>query len=84
VTGKAYSWGISRGSEFGWRDEAIVAPLIEAVAGIMLPEQAIVLRLAVEKRRNVLVVGGTSTGKTTLVNALLAEVAKTSDRVILI
>jgi type IV secretion system protein VirB11 len=32
----------------------------------------------------VLVAGGTSTGKTTLVNALLAEVAKTSDRVILI
>ena len=29
-----------------------------------------------------LVAGGTSTGKTTLVNALLAEVAKTSDRVI--
>ena len=28
--------------------------------------------------------GGTSTGKTTLTNALLAEVAKTSDRVVLI
>jgi putative ribosome biogenesis GTPase RsgA len=39
-----------------------------------------VLRRAVEKRRNVLVAGGTSTGKTTLVNALLAEVAKTTDR----
>jgi type IV secretion system protein TrbB len=30
------------------------------------------------------VAGGTSTGKTTLVNALLAEVAKTGDRVVLI
>jgi type IV secretion system protein VirB11 len=32
----------------------------------------------------VLVAGGTSTGKTTLVNALLAEVAKTADRIVLI
>jgi len=44
-------------------------------ASVMLPEQATVLRLAVERRRNVLVAGGTSTGKTTLANALLAEVA---------
>src|SRR6202163_4042003 len=36
------------------------------------------------QRRNVLVAGGTSTGKTTLVNALLAEVANTADRVVLI
>lgn len=53
-------------------------------AGIMTPDQAGVLRDAVAERRNVLVAGGTSTGKTTLVNALLAEVAKTSDRVVLI
>src|SRR5260370_23281000 len=42
------------------------------------------LRNAIAQRRNVLVAGGTSTGKTTLVNALLAEVANTSDRVVLI
>src|SRR4029077_13956933 len=39
---------------------------------------------AVGQRLNVLVAGGTSTGKTTLVNALLAEVAKTPERVVLI
>src|SRR5229473_914122 len=53
-------------------------------AGIMTIEQAEHLRNAIAQRRNVLVAGGTSTGKTTLVNALLAEVANTSDRVVLI
>ena len=53
-------------------------------AGIMTAGQAVVLRRAVAERRNILVAGGTSTGKTTLTNALLAEVAKTNDRVVLI
>ena len=51
---------------------------------IMTSDQAEALRHAVVARQNILVAGGTSTGKTTLTNALLAEVARTTDRVVLI
>lgn len=53
-------------------------------AGIMTEAQAAALREAVASRANILVAGGTSTGKTTLTNALLAEVARTQDRVVII
>ena len=53
-------------------------------AEIMTGDQAEALRLAVASRKNILVAGGTSTGKTTLTNALLAEIAKTFDRIVLI
>jgi len=55
-----------------------------AAAGIMTAAQAATLRRAVADRSNILVAGGTSTGKTTLANALLAEIARTGDRVVLI
>jgi len=55
-----------------------------AATNIITTDQVGILRSAVAQRRNILVAGGTSTGKTTLVNALLAEVAKTADRVVLI
>ena len=55
-----------------------------AAAGIMTAAQTHALRSAVAGRQNVLVAGGTSTGKTTLVNALLAEIARSGDRVVLI
>ena len=55
-----------------------------AAAGIMSAAQADTLRQGVETRANILVAGGTGSGKTTLVNSLLADVAKTADRIVLI
>ena len=52
--------------------------------GIMSADAARILSLAVVDRRNILVAGGTSSGKTTLANALLAEMAHLEERVILI
>lgn len=71
---------------FAIRKPAVAVFTLEdyAEVGIMSRLQAAVLRKAVADRRNILVAGGTGTGKTTLVNALLAEVAKTTDRVVLI
>lgn len=67
------------------RPAVAVFSLDDYVAGgIITDREAAVLRLAIDNRRNILVAGGTSTGKTTLVNALLAEVAKSSDRIVLI
>jgi type IV secretion system protein VirB11 len=59
--------------------------LLDYVAdGIMSADIARLLSLAVVERRNILVAGGTSSGKTTLANALLAEMAHLDERVILI
>ncbi|ABL69584.1 P-type conjugative transfer ATPase TrbB [Paracoccus denitrificans] len=71
---------------FAIRKPAVAVFTLEdyVTAGIMTRMQAEALRLAVAARANILVAGGTSTGKTTLTNALLAEVAKTSDRVVII
>ena len=54
------------------------------VDGIMSAEAARRLSLAVVERRNILVAGGTSSGKTTLANALLAEMAHLDERIIII
>ena len=52
--------------------------------GMMAPDMARLLSLAVVERENILVSGGTSSGKTTLANALLSEMASLDERVILI
>jgi type IV secretion system protein VirB11 len=71
---------------FAIRKAAVAIFALEdyVATGIMTAGQAGALRHAVAARANIIVAGGTSTGKTTLTNALLAEVAKTSDRVVLI
>jgi P-type conjugative transfer ATPase TrbB len=53
-------------------------------SGIISASQCASLRTAVNGRENILVAGGTGTGKTTLINALLAEISGTSDRIVLI
>jgi type IV secretion system protein VirB11 len=64
---------------------ARVYTLLDYVSdGIMDADAARLLSLAVVERRNILVAGGTSSGKTTLANALLAEMAHLDERVILI
>jgi type IV secretion system protein VirB11 len=77
---------VSLGPCFSIRKPAVrLYTLDDYVAdGVMSEAQAMVLRTAVAERRNILVAGGTSSGKTTLANALLAELADRDERVILI
>jgi len=52
--------------------------------GILSPNQKELIQSAVKSRQNILIVGGTGTGKTTFANAILDEIAKTGDRIVII
>ena len=63
----------------------IVFTLDDYVKGaIMTAAHAEALRAAADERQNLLIAGGTGSGKTTLANAILAEPAFAGDRVVLI
>jgi len=52
--------------------------------GVMTEQVAKYVIAAVQMRRNILIIGGTGTGKTTLANALLAEIARSDDRLVIL
>ena len=53
-------------------------------AGIVTHSQAGELRNAVARRANIIVAGGTGSGKTTLANALLDEIARLGERIVIL
>lgn len=52
--------------------------------GILTKKQKSIILNAIHQKKNIVAAGGTKSGKTTFLNALLAEISKMSDRVIMI
>src|SRR5271168_1478638 len=66
------------------RPEVIFTLEDYVAGGILTPAHAAALRTAADARQNLLIAGGTGSGKTTLANAILALPAFAADRVVII
>jgi type IV secretion system protein TrbB len=77
---------VSRNPCFSIRKPAQVLFRLQdyVAAGIMSEAQSDALRAAVRTKANILIAGGTGSGKTTLANALLAEIAALDERVVIL
>ncbi|GGC06451.1 P-type DNA transfer ATPase VirB11 [Novosphingobium endophyticum] len=64
-------------------DRGPIAPPVEEPAPDALAEPIAFLRDAIRRRRTILISGGTSTGKTTFLNAMLSEIPE-HERVVLV
>lgn len=53
-------------------------------SGVMSKTQKDVLKKTIQNRKNIIAAGGTKSGKTTFLNAILSEIAKTNDRVVIL
>jgi P-type conjugative transfer ATPase TrbB len=71
---------------FSIRKKAIMVYTLDDYVrqGIMSESQKKAIIAGVHAKKNFLVAGGTGSGKTTLLNAILAEIAKTNDRIVII
>ena len=77
---------VSRGPCFAIRKPAgrIFSLDDYAAAGVLTSDQAATLKAAIAQRANIIVAGGTGSGKTTLANALLQEIARLNERVVIL